>query len=86
MSNKELDEIKEPLMAVFRDVFDDESLVLHQDLSASEVENWDSLSHINLITAVERQFKVKFTTAEVASLKNVGDLAHLIQGKRASRP
>ena len=85
MDGKELEEIKEPLTNVFRDVFDDESLVLRPDLTASEVENWDSLSHIDLIVAVERQFKVRFTTAEVTSLKNVGELAILIQKKRAFR-
>ncbi len=85
MDGKELEEIKEPLTNVFRDVFNDESLVLRPDLTASEVENWDSLSHIDLIVAVERQFKVRFTTAEVTSLKNVGELAILIQKKRAFR-
>ena len=86
MQSNELDDIYGTLTSVFRDVFDDESLVLRPDLTAPEVENWDSLSHINLIVAVERQFKVKFTTAEVVSLTNVGELAGLIQQKRASRP
>ena len=85
MHGEDLEQIKEPLTNVFRDVFDDESLELRPELAAPDVENWDSLSHIDLIVAVERQFKVKFTTAEVTSLKNVGELAALIQKKRAPR-
>ena len=52
-------------------------------MTASDVEDWDSLNHINLIVAVEREFKVKFTTAEVSGLKNVGDLMDLIGRKTA---
>jgi acyl carrier protein len=81
---QELEDMREPLTAVLRDVFDDETLVLHPAMTAADVENWDSLTHINLITAVERKFKVRFTTAEVTSLKNVGELASLIRRKRAS--
>jgi acyl carrier protein len=69
------------MQAVFRDIFDDEALVLRDDLTAADVENWDSLTHINLIVGIERQFKVRFTTAEVTTLKNVGDLKTLIQTK-----
>ena len=58
------------MQAVFRDIFDDEALVLRDDLTAADVENWDSLTHINLIVGIERQFKVRFTTAEVSSLKD----------------
>lgn len=50
-------------------------------MTAGDVENWDSLTHIDLITAVEREFRVKLTTSEVMSLKNVGDLMSLIQKK-----
>jgi acyl carrier protein len=85
MHGEALEEIKELLTNLFREVFNDDSLVLRPDLTASDVEHWDSLSHIELIVAVERQFKVRFTTAEVTSLKNVGELASLIQKKRASR-
>jgi acyl carrier protein len=73
------------MQTVFRDVFDDEELILRPDLTAADVEAWDSLTHINLIVAIEREFKVKFTTAEVTSLKNAGDLATLIDQKLGSR-
>ena len=74
------------LTSVFRDVFDDDSLTLRPDLTADEVENWDSLTHIDMITAVEREFAIRFTTGDVSSMKNVGDLMALIQKKTASRP
>ena len=74
----------ERMKAVFRDVFDDEDLVVQPETTAADVEAWDSLTHINLIVATEREFKVKFTTAEVTSLKNVGDLTALIDKKLGS--
>jgi len=73
------------LTAVFRDVFDDASLVLRDDLQASDVDNWDSLTHIDLIVAVEKEFRIRFTTREVQSLQNVGDLRALI-AKKTSDP
>lgn len=79
-------DINQRLTSVFRDVFDDDSLTLRPDLTAGEVENWDSLTHIDLITAVEREFAIRFTTGDVSSMKNVGDLMTLIQKKTAPRP
>ena len=69
------------LTTIFRDVFDDESLVLRDDLTAEDVENWDSLTHINLIVAIEKEFRIRFTTAEVSGLKNVGELEALAAAK-----
>jgi len=74
-------EIMETLTGIFKEVFDNPSLVLRDDLTAAHVENWDSLNHIDLIVAVERKFRIKFTTREVTSLKNVGELAELVQKK-----
>ena len=76
-------EIYEKLTRVLRDVFDDDDLVARPDLTASEVEDWDSLTHIRLMLSVERAFNVKFSAAEVGHLKNVGELADLIQNKSA---
>ena len=73
--------LADKLTSILRDEFDDPSLVLRPDMTAADVENWDSLTHINLITAIERTWKVRFTTAEVMSLKNVGDLLRLITKK-----
>jgi acyl carrier protein len=77
-------EIRSKLTSIFRDVFDDESLEISDQTTAKDVEDWDSLSHINLIVAAERAFKVKFTTREVQSLANVGDFIRLI-ARRTSR-
>jgi len=71
------------LNGVFRRVFDDESLMVSRDLTARDVPDWDSLTHINLIVAVEREFKIKLTTAEVTGLANVGGLMDVIQRKCA---
>lgn len=75
----------ETLTVIFREILDEPALVLREDLTAAEVETWDSLNHVDLIVAVERKFGVKFTTREVNSLKNVGDLAALTQTKLAPR-
>ena len=80
VQNDTLDRIQR----VFRDVLDDDGLVLRSDLTAADVENWDSLSHIDLLVAVEREFNVKFTTADIAALQNVGDLAGLVERRRAA--
>jgi acyl carrier protein len=54
-------------------------------MTAADVKNWDSLNHIDLIVAVEREFKIRFTTAEVTTLKNVGELISLVDKKRAPK-
>jgi acyl carrier protein len=61
------------MQEVFRKVFDDPALVLRDEMTAEDVEGWDSLAHINLIVAIEKQFGVKFATAEIAGLKRVGE-------------
>ena len=79
------DGIYADLNAIFRDVFDDDAIVVRPDLTADDVPEWDSLSHIRLVLAVQKHFKAKFSAAEIAGLKNVGDLARLIQSKAAPR-
>jgi acyl carrier protein len=71
------------LTDIFRDVFDDDEIVLSPQLTADEVDGWDSLKHVRLILSVEKGFGVKFAAAEVGRLKNVGDLASLISAKAA---
>lgn len=77
-------EVLEALTPVFREVLDDSALVLRDNMTAADVEGWDSLNHIDLIVAIEKKFKVRFTTSEVTSLKNVGELADLVQAKLAT--
>ncbi len=74
-------ELMPRLTNVFRQVFDDDQLTLSRSMVAEDVEAWDSLTHINLIVAIEREFKLKFTTREISTLKNVGDLMDLITRK-----
>jgi acyl carrier protein len=69
------------LTRTFRLVFDNPNLQVNRSTSAKDVEGWDSLTYINLIVAIEREFSIRFTTAEIARLKNVGELADLIAGK-----
>jgi acyl carrier protein len=75
------DQIKTELTGIFRQVFDDPSLTLREDMTASEVEGWDSLSHITLIVSIERSFHIKLTLAEIQRLNDVGALIRLIHQK-----
>jgi len=77
----ETGEIYKKLNTVFEDVFDDDSIVVRPELSADDVDGWDSLTHIRLILTVEKAFKVKFSASEIGKLKNVGGLAELIRSK-----
>jgi len=79
----ELHVIKERLQNVFRDVFDDEELVIFDEMTAEDIEEWDSLKHVQLIVASEKEFGITFKTAEIMELKNVGEFVLLIQKKLA---
>jgi acyl carrier protein len=74
------------LTDVFRTVFDQPDLALRDDMTADDVENWDSLNHIDLIVAIEKKFKIKFTTREITGLKTVGELAGLTATKVSAAP
>lgn len=74
-------EVLDRLQPIFRDVLDDDSLVITRQSSAYNTPNWDSLAHINLIQIIEDEFKVKFALGELEELKNVGDLVDLILKK-----
>jgi acyl carrier protein len=77
----EMNGIKSRLENVFRDLFDNPGLTLTRETTAADVEDWDSLNHVNLIVAIEKAFKIRFTTAEVSGLENVGELIDLIAKK-----
>lgn len=66
---------------VFRDTLDNDDITLSPETTADDIEEWDSLSHIQLIVALEKKFKIKFTTAEITSYKNVGQMAESIVKK-----
>jgi len=75
------EEIRDRITAVFHDIFDDDSLVIQRETSAKDIEEWDSLAHISLIVAIEKEFRIKFDLAELKPLKNVGEMIDLIQVK-----
>lgn len=74
----EKEEIYERLNKVFRDIFDDESIVVNAETTSNDIEDWDSLEHINLIVAVESEFGMKFNMKEVTTMKNVGEMVDII--------
>jgi acyl carrier protein len=76
-------EIFRELTAVFRDVFDDETIVLRPETTADDIDGWDSQAHITLVVATEMRFGIKFRTAELEALHNVGDFVRLIQARTA---
>jgi acyl carrier protein len=74
-------EIYQKLTGIFRKVFDDDSIVVRPDLTADDVDEWDSLSHIRLVLTVAKAFNIKFSASEIGRLKNVGEFADLIKSK-----
>jgi acyl carrier protein len=71
--------ILEKLQEIFRDIFDDENLVITKETTAKDIEEWDSLAHINLVLAIREEFNVEFTLEEVSEYKNVGDIVNSIE-------
>ena len=71
-------EIYEKLNEIFRDVFDDEDITVTAETTSSDIEDWDSLTHISLMGSVEAEFGIHFAMKDVVGLKNVGELAAAI--------
>ena len=69
------------LQDVFRDIFEDDDIVIHDEMTAEDIEEWDSLMHINLIIAIEKRFNVRFTTKDVMDLQNVGQFLSMLETK-----
>jgi acyl carrier protein len=74
-------EIFSRLQRIFEDVFDEDSIDVSPELSAKDVDGWDSLTHIRLILTIEKAFRIKFSTSEIGTLENVGDLVTLIKAR-----
>lgn len=85
MAQLDQQQIYAQLTAIFHDLFDDDSIALTPETTAADIEDWDSFNHINLIVAVEARFGVKFRTAELEGLHNVGHLVKLIEEKLAAK-
>ena len=85
MRNKEVkmthDEVMSIVTGIFRDVFDDDTLVIEDSTNSSDIEDWDSLEHIALIVSMEKEFHLKFDLQEVNKLANVGEMVDLIISK-----
>ncbi len=80
-----MNSILEELQSIFRDILDQPDLVLTPESNANNVEDWDSLAHINLVSAIEKHYKIKFALGELQELKNVGDMIELIKAKLAAK-
>jgi len=80
-----MSDLRDRLQGIFRQVFDDPELVLRDEMTADDIDGWDSLAHINLIVAVEKGMGIKFATAEISKMKepgqNVGLFIQLIENK-----
>lgn len=75
------EEVFERLNEVFRDVFDDETITVTENTTADDIEDWDSLEHINLMAAVESEFGIKFSMGQIMTMKNVGEMVDIILQK-----
>ncbi|MBE6845319.1 MAG: acyl carrier protein [Ruminococcus sp.] len=73
-----MDNLIERLNDVFRDVFDDDSICVDANTTSADIDDWDSLEHINLIAAVEDEFRMRFQMKEVSGMKNVGEMMQII--------
>ncbi|HWL73741.1 MAG TPA: acyl carrier protein [Burkholderiaceae bacterium] len=74
-------DILDRLTPIFRDVFDDESIALHPEMTAENIDGWDSLAHIRLILAIERSLNIKFKSSELDGLKTVGEFVEIVRAK-----
>lgn len=82
--NQDSPEIIGQLTPIFRNVLDDDELIITPATKAADVDGWDSLAHIHLVVSIEKAFKMRFSAEEVSSLENVGDLVTLIIKKQAN--
>ena len=72
------EEVFEILTEIFQDVFDDDEIELTDATTADDIEDWDSLEHINLVNAIEEEFDMKFNMGQIVSMKNVGEMVDII--------
>lgn len=73
--------VKEKLQCIFREVFEDDDIILQENMTAEDIEDWDSLTHIQLIENIEVEFGITFTLQEVTKLNNIGEFIDLTEQK-----
>lgn len=76
-------DVRDKLNGIFQEVFKDDTIHIKPEMTANDIEGWDSFSHVTLITAIEIRFSIKFSLKEIMSFKNVGDLMQCIERKIA---
>jgi acyl carrier protein len=81
-ANEELQKIFDELTEIIRDVFDNDTVVATPNLTASQVEGWDSLGNVRVLLSIENEYGIRFSAGEISSIKNVGELAEAIATKR----
>jgi acyl carrier protein len=69
------------ILEIFKDVLDTEEISINENTTSNDVDEWDSLTHIQLIVAIEKHFKIKFTSSEISNWKNVGEMITSINSK-----
>lgn len=79
MANEILSQIND----IIRKVLDNDDIVIQETTTAKEVPDWDSLSHVQIVAAIEKHFKITFTSKEIHSFKNVGEMCAAVAAKRA---
>lgn len=82
---KTTEEVLSEVNEIFIDVLDDRDLAVDRSTTAQDIDEWDSLNHILLVTAIEKHFKIRFTTEEIEKYKNVGEMCDGIQEKMAKK-
>ena len=75
------DEVHKNVQEIFRDIFDEDDLIVNDRTSSDEIEDWDSLNHINLVSAIEKEFHIRFALGELQTLKDVGAMIDLMEEK-----
>jgi acyl carrier protein len=69
------------LQVIFRDLFDEDDIVLTNETTAEDIEDWDSITHIQLIVAIEKHYSIKFSASEIQKFKNIGEIVSCIEAK-----
>jgi len=72
------DEVFKIVQNIFRDIFDIEDLIINNQTNADEIEDWDSLNHILLVSSIEKEFKIKFALGELVEIKDVGSMINMM--------